>query len=239
MREDYTDIAIVLDESGSMQSTKSDAIGGFNQFLDDQKKLPGFATLTFVKFNTSYAFVHNGLPIINIPSLTAEEYWPAGGTALVDAICRTIEGMGKRLEAMDEDKRPSKVIVVIITDGEENSSTKFTRHQMNEMIKHQEEVYKWQFVFIGSNQDAIATAASYGIKAQSSLNMGVGGAALAAGYRAMSKSIGEVRLGVCDSMEFTDADRLLQQSLGAHPHDKKKNDNPRSGTNDSASWPTK
>lgn len=216
MREDFTSIAIVLDESGSMQSTKQDAIGGFNSFLEEQKKLPGFATLTLVKFNTGYSFVHNGMPLTTIPPLEDHDYQPGGGTALRDAIGRTIEGMGKRLDAMDENERPSKVIVVIISDGEENSSRIFSKHQINDMIELQEKVYKWQFVFIGSNQDAIASAADLSIPAAAALSMGVGGEALKMSYQSLSRSVSNYRAGVSGSMVFADEDRETQDQLGAH-----------------------
>lgn len=238
MRDDYTEIAIVLDESGSMQSTKQDAIGGFNQFLEDQKKLPGIANLTLAKFNTTYTLTYPPTVLTNIPHLTDNDYNPGGGTALLDAMGRTIDELGDRLSKLTEENRPSKVIVVIITDGEENSSRNFTRFQINDKIKIQEDVYKWKFVFIGSNQDAIATAASYGISAQSSLSMGVGGEALKMSYQSLSKSVSNVRLGLAKEAVFNADDRLIQNALGATPH-RKKDDNLRSGTDDSSSWPSK
>jgi len=97
-------------------------------------------------------------------------YAPDGSTALLDAIGRTIDETGARLAAMSEADRPGKVIIAILTDGEENSSGTFTWAQISDMIRHQQDVYKWEFLFLGANQDAIATAARMNISRNSSAN---------------------------------------------------------------------
>jgi hypothetical protein len=84
---------------------------------------------------------------------------------LLDAIGRTIDEVGKRLAATPESDRPGKVIFAILTDGEENSSRRFTKHQVFDMIRHQQEKYAWEFIFLAANQEAIATAAGIGIAA--------------------------------------------------------------------------
>ena len=162
MQNDLTDITMIVDRSGSMASIKSDAEGGINTFIEMQKQEPGEALLTLVQFDTHYEFLHSGIPIKQVPAFTL---LPRGGTALLDAVGRAINETGARLAAMDEAQRPGLVVVVIVTDGEENSSHEFRREQIRAMIEHQQSVYKWQFTFLAANQDAFAEGASLGIAA--------------------------------------------------------------------------
>ena len=162
MRNDLTDITMVVDRSGSMESIRTDAEGGINSFVDQQKKEPGDALLTLVQFDTEYEFVHSGTPIKQVPAFTLV---PRGATALLDAIGRAVNETGARLAKMGESQRPGLVAFVIVTDGAENSSREFKREQIREMIEHQQSVYKWQFTFLAANQDAFAEGAAMGIAA--------------------------------------------------------------------------
>lgn len=209
MKKDYTLIGVVLDRSGSMQSTKKDTIAGFNSFVDEQKTVGGEATLTLAQFNTTYDLIHDNVPISQVPHLNEDTFVPDGMTALHDAICKTIDNIGKQMHEMTEDQRPEKVIFVIITDGLENSSRLFTRQDVANRIKHQSEVYKWQFVFLGANQDAIATGGSIGVGAASSMQYVDESQAVMAMYSAASARISDVRLGLSKSVEFTPEDRKL------------------------------
>lgn len=156
--KDATDITIILDKSGSMISTKNDVIGGFNGFLDKQKEVPGEATIGLVEFNERVNVKYTGLKLSDAPRLTVENYQPGGNTALYDAVGTTIEAVGQRLAALPESERPNKVIVVVLTDGEENASMKYSLSAMNERISVQREQYNWQILFIGSTPEAIAAS---------------------------------------------------------------------------------
>jgi len=160
MRTDLTDITMVIDRSGSMDSIKTDAEGGINTFIESQKSEPGEALLTLVQFDTEYEFVHQGVPIGSVPKF---KLVPRGSTALLDAVGRAISEAGTRLAAIEEAQRPGLVVFVIVTDGAENSSKEFTREKIREMIEHQQSAYKWQFTFLAANQDAFAEGASLGI----------------------------------------------------------------------------
>jgi len=162
MKDNLTEIVCVIDRSGSMQAVRSDAIGGFNSFIEEQKKVPGGATLTVVLFNHEYEFLHRCVALEGV-KLDGENYVPGGTTALLDAVGRTIDDVGNRLSNTSEADRPGKVIVTILTDGLENASKDYTRNRINEMIKHQREKYGWEFVFLAANQDAFAEGASMGI----------------------------------------------------------------------------
>ncbi len=170
MKKGYSHISIVLDRSGSMTSCESETREGFNTFITKQKEASGVATASLVQFDDHYELNYAFLPIGNVPLLTNENYQPRGNTALLDAIGRTIKETGEKLAAMPEYERPERVLFVIQTDGFENASSKFTRNQVFDAIKHQQEAYQWDFIFLGANQDAIATAATFGINAKSSLS---------------------------------------------------------------------
>ena len=131
------DITVVLDRSGSMEAVADDTIGGFNHFVKDQREEAGSACLTLVQFDTEYEFVHRALPIAEVPRLTRQTFRPRGGTALLDALGRSINETGARLAAMPEAERPGRVVFVVLTDGEENSSREFHAAKVGQMIAHQ------------------------------------------------------------------------------------------------------
>lgn len=163
-----TEIAYILDRSGSMGCLKETAISSFNEFLKEQKAEPGEATFTLVLFDDEYLLHADAVPIGEVVELDASTYVPRSMTALMDAIGRTIDNVGKRLAAMKEEDRPGKVLIAIFTDGHENASSDYTLKKISEMIKHQQEKYSWEFFFLGANQDAIASAARMNIHAYNS-----------------------------------------------------------------------
>jgi uncharacterized protein YegL len=165
MNNQLTEIAFVLDRSGSMQSVAPAAVTGFNDFLRDQLAARGQARLTLVLFDDVQEVPVDNLPLAEVLPLNSDTYVPRGTTALLDAIGETIDRLGRRLEQTPEADRPGKVIVPILTDGLENASSRFTWAQVAAKIKHQTEVYRWDFLFLGANQDAIATAANLHIAA--------------------------------------------------------------------------
>ena len=163
MRKNYTHIAVVLDRSGSMAPLKNDVIGGFNHFLAEQTAEPGEATLTLTQFNTTSEVVYDFVALGRAKTLDADSYEPAGGTALLDAVGKTIDAVGARLAALAESQRPSRVICLIITDGEENSSRIFSKAEVKERVRRQTDRYSWDFVFIGANVDAFHEARGLGV----------------------------------------------------------------------------
>jgi uncharacterized protein YegL len=169
MNNNLTSINIVLDRSGSMAPVIKETLLGLNTFLADQKNLPGEAILSLATFASDYTLVFDCKPLSEIPDITNEHYKTGGFTCLLDAIARTINATGQKLSTMKEEDRPSKVLLVIITDGEENSSREFTRDRVFEMIAHQQSKYSWTVVYLGANQDAIKTSATLGISAGNSI----------------------------------------------------------------------
>jgi hypothetical protein len=215
MKKDYTDINIVLDRSGSMESIKSDTIGGFNSFLNEQKKVAGEATITLVQFDDIYEEVYKAIPLSNAPLLNNDTFIPRNTTALLDAIGKTIVQTGNRLAAMSEDNRPEKVIFVILTDGLENASHEYKIEQINRMISHQRDVYKWEFVFLGANQDAIATASQMGISQANALTYAANTIGTQKAFDAVAYNIAAYRANIAPSASFSDEDREEQKKAGA------------------------
>ncbi|MCK9447121.1 VWA domain-containing protein [bacterium] len=162
MNKNLCELVVILDESGSMNSVLNDTIGGFNTFIETHQALPGEANLTLVKFNSSSEIVYNGVNIQNVPKLDNHTYQPGGMTALLDAVGKSIDEVGKRLANIPEEDRPGKVIFMIVTDGEENSSREYKIDKIKEKIIHQTDVYKWEFVFMGADQDAWTTGTRMG-----------------------------------------------------------------------------
>lgn len=179
MPKNFCDITVILDRSGSMESIRGATVEGLNRFVEDQKSVPGDGCWTLIQFDDPACaksakedfpqVVFEAAPQGRVPRLTEEAFRPRGGTALVDAVCLTIDRIGRRLKSLPESERPDKVLVVIVTDGEENSSKEFRKSHLNERIARQRSEYNWQFIFLGANQDAIAEAQSYGIAAKSAL----------------------------------------------------------------------
>ena len=160
-------IAVVLDRSGSMQTVKADTEGGLRAFLAAQHDAPGDTVVSLYQFDTSYDIVYENTPLAEVPAFTLI---PRGGTALLDAVGRTITTVGAQLAAMPEADRPGEVIVVILTDGEENSSREFRLDAVKKLITEQQDTYGWQFVFLGADQDAFAAAAGMGIRRDTTLS---------------------------------------------------------------------
>lgn len=193
-KENLTCITAVLDRSGSMSLTQKDVIGGFNSFLKEQKETPGEALFTLAMFDHAYDLVYDCVPISDVKDLDEKTYYARGNTSLLDAIGRTINAVGSKLASMNEEDRPSKVLFLIMTDGEENASREFKHSKIMEMINHQRDAYKWNFVFIGANQDAIKAGSSMGFSANQSYNYAASSVGTKSAYSSMSAGTRRFRL---------------------------------------------
>lgn len=166
MREDLTEIAVVIDRSGSMEAIRTDAIGGFNAFLAQQQAEPGELRMTIVLFNHEIETIHARLPAAEVPPLDERSYVPSGTTALHDAFGRTIDELGQRLAATPEPERPGQVIVALLTDGMENASRDYSLQQIRQRVQRQQEKYGWVFLFLAAGQDAVLEGEKLAIPAE-------------------------------------------------------------------------
>ena len=162
MNERLTEIVFLLDRSGSMAGLENDTIGGFNAFMEKQKKAEGKTMITTVLFDDQYEILWNGVNVSEA-KLTDKEYFVRGSTALLDSVGKTILDVSRRLLETSPHEKPGKVIFVITTDGMENSSQEFTYEKVKELIKYFTDIYSWEFIFLGANIDATKEAASIGI----------------------------------------------------------------------------
>jgi len=215
MKKDYTDITLVLDRSGSMSSVRDDTVGGVNQYIDSQKNGPGECRFSLVQFNNNYIVIHDGKLISYVEPLTQETFITWGSTALLDAIGKTINRVGRRLADMHEDDRPDKVIIVVVTDGQENASEEFSGQQIREMIDHQTGKYNWEFVFVGANQDAILSGGKLGIDKGRSLNYTANSIGTRSLYGSLSTNTLRVRCGTKQDMSWTTNDIKAQNNASA------------------------
>lgn len=190
MDKNKTEIVFVIDRSGSMANIKKDMEGGFATFIDEQKKLPGECRVSLYQFNTSVEHLYASRPISEVPPM---EIAPSGGTALFDAMGRAIRELGARLRAEPEEKRPGAVIFVTVTDGEENSSSEYRREKIHEMIRHQEDNYRWQFMYLGAHENAFKEAAAMGYTSGKMGMMTNSSAGIHAAYRSSSKAVEQYR----------------------------------------------
>lgn len=201
---------MVLDRSGSMDSMKREIIGGFNSFLEDQKEVPGSATMTLVQFDDQIDRLAAFKPLSEIKPLDDATYVPRGCTRLYDAIGLTVTTVKDEIKKADE--KPDKVLVVILTDGMENASQEYETNSIKSLLEAQQAA-GWEFTFIGANQDAILTARGIGLT-NAAANMTYaatpkGAVNMMASLSAATASFRCAPSGV--SMRYSKADREAQE----------------------------
>jgi uncharacterized protein YegL len=195
MKEDTTEIVVIVDRSGSMGGKQQDVIGGFNTFLKEQKALPGKAQLTYAQFNDRHDIVHDGKDIYDVPELTDKDYQPCGMTRLLDAVGKTFNTVGERLAKTPEEERPAHVIVVIITDGHENDSQEFNYKQVQDMIRTQKDDYNWEIMFMASKINAVAEGAKFGVRSARSYQAADNSLGTRGVYECLSSNVSRMRTG--------------------------------------------
>ena len=165
MNNNAVDITLLLDRTGSMAQIVEHTIEGFNEFLSEQRQIPKNVRFTLVQFDSEdpQEIVCEAVPVEEAIPLDAITYIPRARTPLHDALGILIDRTGDRLSAIAEQERPGTVIFAILTDGLENASRQFTRERVFEMIRVQQEVYRWNFIYLGANQDALRESQRIGI----------------------------------------------------------------------------
>jgi len=206
LNNNLTEIVFILDESGSMGSVKDDTIGGFNEFIEQQKNIEGDAVVTFVKFSDYYKVVEEGTLLENVNPLNKETYTPSYSTALLDAVGKTINKVGNRHDKLDEEDKPSKVLFVVLTDGYENASKEYLSG-VNEMVKNKRDKDGWEFLFLGADIDAWGTGRELGFLKGQTISTNKSNMKLS--YKGLSHYTSNMRSGAsysADSFSLSDDD---------------------------------
>ena len=188
-----TELVFILDRSGSMGGLESDTIGGFNSMLEKQKKEEGEAYVSTVLFDNGQEVLHDRKSIQGMSPMTEKEYFVRGCTALLDAIGGAIHHIGNVHKYAREEDRPAKTLFVIITDGMENASWRYSYDKVKHMIERQKEKYGWEFIFLGANIDAIEVAGRFGIHESRAVNYECDSRGTAINYQTISNVVSRVR----------------------------------------------
>jgi len=187
----YTAMLLIIDRSGSMQSIRDDMVGGLTTVLDEQKALPGFLTVDIVQFDNVIETVCE----MASPENVTISLDPRGGTALHDAIGVGVNGFAQRIAALPEHAKPKAIQVIVVTDGQENSSTEYTAAQIRTLITEKQQDPTWDFVFLGANQDAVTTGGNLGFAQDSSMTFAPAGAQVSQASSATSRYLRDRRSG--------------------------------------------
>lgn len=193
MKKNLTEIVFILDRSGSMCALEADTIGGFNAMIEKQKKTEGEALISTVLFDNVSQVIHDRVPVQDIQPMTDKEYTTRGCTALLDAIGGAIHHIGNIHKYARAEDVPEHTLFVITTDGMENASRRYDSEKVKKMIERQKETYGWEFLFLGANIDAVATARHFGISEDRAVNYHSDSIGTQLNYEVVSEAICAVR----------------------------------------------
>lgn len=188
----HTELVFILDKSGSMAGKESDTIGGFNALLKKQKAEEGLAYVTTVLFDNRFELLHDRLDVRFVQPISEKEYRVGASTALLDAVGYTIYKTEEKMRASLPAGEKANVIVVIITDGYENASRRYSHAEIRRLIEQRKEM-GWEFIFLGANIDAIGAAADIGIDASRASNFYADQAGINANFVSVSSAMSMMR----------------------------------------------
>jgi len=193
MKNNTTELVFILDRSGSMAGLESDTVGGFNAMIDKQKKQDGECYVSTVLFDNASEVLHDRVKLADIRKMTDDDYTVRGCTALIDAIGGSIRHIRNIHRYARPEDVPAHTVFVIITDGQENASHRYSGEQVRQMIDLQKKEQGWEFLFIGANIDAVETAARYGISGDRAVNYHADNKGTQVIYETVSRAVGSVR----------------------------------------------
>ena len=220
--DETTDIICVLDRSTSIRTSglTEKTIEGFNSFLADQKKSTGKAKLTLCLFDggssygavdgKTYEIIHERLDIKDVPELNKDTFVPRGMTAMFDAIGATIDSVYTKWK--DSKDKSDKVIFLIMTDGQENSSKEYTQKSVFDLIQKRKDDDKWAFLFIGANIDTMQAGGGMGVSAGNTMSYSNTLRGVNVAYTNMSSSVKRMRSASFATMDSNFSDTLLSDN---------------------------
>lgn len=191
--EDTMELVFLLDRSGSMSGLERDTIGGFNAMIQKQRKQKGNVLVSTVLFDDETKVLHDRLEIQKIPMMTEHDYTVCGCTALLDAIGGAIHHIGTIHKYARPEDVPNHTMFIITTDGMENASRRYNSDQIRQMIERQKTRYGWEFLFLGANMDAVATARKFGIEEERAVTYQCDAKGTALNYEVIGQAITTVR----------------------------------------------
>ena len=193
MKKDLTQLVFVLDRSGSMEHLTGDTIGGFNSVLKEHRNGEGEVLVTTFLFNDSAVMLHDRLPAAEVKPMTEKDYRAYGCTALMDALGTAIRHIAGIHRYVREEDIPEHTVFVITTDGMENASHRFSAEEVREMVKHEQEKYGWEFLFLASNIDAVENAGNIGIAREHAVDCCPDAAGTGMLFETACRAIGNIR----------------------------------------------
>lgn len=202
-KQDDVRISFLLDRTGSMAGVKSDVIGGFNSFLEEQRKEPGACRFTLTLFDSQSIDTESFDSVADVPELTEASYIPRAMTPLLDAMGRVIG----EVDALPPAKR---TLVVVYTDGLENASREFTKAKVKELVEAKQKD-GWDFIFLGADIDAYNDAGSVGVMAGSTVS--TNSAQTGATMDSLSASVSSYRQGDARYMSHLKAEEKKQRKV--------------------------
>lgn len=202
MKYETSELVFILDRSGSMSGLEKDTIGGFNSLIQKQRKEKGKCYVSCVLFDDVQEVIYDRVPVNEVKKMTQKQYYARGCTALLDAMGGAIHHIGSVHKYSKEEI--GKTLFIIITDGLENSSKRYTYVTIKQMVERQKEKYGWEFIFIGANMDVIQEANKFGIDQAVRYACDEEGTAL--NYSVLSENIIKMRTTVGNAKESLPAD---------------------------------
>ena len=196
MKNNITELVFILDRSGSMSGLESDTIGGFNSLIEKQKTVEGKCWVTTVLFDSRCETIHDRMDLSEIRPMTGEDYCVRGCTALLDALGGTIRHIARIHKYAREEDVPEHTTFVIMTDGLENASHRFSAGEVKKMIEHEKEKYGWEFLFLAANIDAVETAGHIGIRPDRAVNYHADSRGTCVAYETVARAVCKTRMGM-------------------------------------------
>lgn len=202
MKYETSKLVFILDRSGSMSGLEKDTIGGFNSLIQKQRKEKGKCYVSCVLFDDVQEVIYDRVPLNEVKKMTQKQYYARGCTALLDAMGGAIHHIGNVHKYSKEEI--GKTLFIIITDGLENSSKRYSYASIKKMVERQKEKYGWEFIFIGANMDVIQEANKFGIDQAVRYACDEEGTAL--NYSVLSENIKKMRTTIGNAKESLPTD---------------------------------
>jgi len=218
MKKGLTELVFILDRSGSMSGLESDTIGGFNGMLERQKKEEGEVNVTTVLFDDQIEIVHDRFPINVVKPLDDKDYFVRGATALLDAVGSTVKKVENIQKRLPEEMQAENVILVITTDGQENSSQEYSVGMVKKMIKENQDK-GWQFLFLGANIDAVEEAEKIGIRGNHAVSYKNDSRGVQLNYETVDRVVSYMRTSGCAARELDEKIPEFLKVVSRHLND--------------------